>query len=144
MQMSEVTWSDDNWCVACGEDNPRGLHLQFRHEGDDYVCDFTPERFHQGWKGIVHGGILATLLDEAMNHMLSHNGEPVATAELTVRYRRPVKVGEPLQVRARLVRSRPPLYVAEAKIVDAAGQVVAEAGAKLMRVEAAVADRGEE
>lgn len=139
--MSHVRWRDDNWCVACGEDNPRGLHLTFRHEGDAYVTDFTPERFHQGWTGIVHGGILATLLDETMNHMLSHNGEPVATAELTVRYRELARVGVPLRMEARLLKARSPLFTAEAQITDPEGSVVAEASAKLMRVEAGEIDR---
>ncbi|MGD9495554.1 MAG: PaaI family thioesterase [Armatimonadota bacterium] len=134
--MSNGIWRDDNWCLACGEDNPHGLHLKFRREGEDYVSDFTPQRYHQGWAGVVHGGVLAILLDEAMNDMLSRNGEPVATAELTVRYHRPARVGVPLQVRARLARARPPLYQAEAEVTDAEGTLVATGTAKLMRIEA--------
>ncbi|MEA3247706.1 MAG: PaaI family thioesterase, partial [Gemmatimonadota bacterium] len=88
-----------------------------------------------------HGGILATLLDETMNHVLSHNGEPVATAELTVRYREPARVGVPPRVEARLLKTRPPLYTAEAETTDPQGSVVAEASAKLMRVEAEEIDR---
>jgi len=136
MGNDEMVWTDDGWCMACGDNNPRGLHMKFREEGEHYVCDFTPERYHQGWEGIVHGGILATLLDETMNDMLSHNGEPVATAELTVRYKLPAKVGVPLQVRARMTRERPPLWEAEGDITDADGRVVATGTAKLMRVKA--------
>ncbi len=136
MSDSEMVWQDDNWCIACGEKNPRGLHLTFREEGEWYVCDFTPERYHQGWKGIVHGGILAMLLDEVMNDMLSRNGEPVATAELNVRFKRPAETGVPLHVRGRLTRERPPLWKTEGEITDARGRVVATATAKLMRVRA--------
>ncbi len=132
--MADVQWSDDNYCIACGEDNPQGLHLKFHSEGDDYVCEFTPQRVHQGWQGIVHGGILATLLDEAMNHLLSHHGVPVATAELKVRYRRPARVGERVQVRARLLSERPPLWTAEGEIIDPRGETIATGTAKLMRV----------
>jgi len=134
--MTEATWADDNWCIACGEHNPHGLHLTFRWEGEWYLTDFTPQRVHQGWAGIVHGGVLAILLDEAMNDMLSRSGEPVATAELNVRYRSPAKVGVPLRVRARMTRSRPPLYHAEGDIVDADGMLIAEGSAKLMRIDA--------
>ena len=134
--MSEATWADDNWCIACGDHNPHGLHLKFRWEGEWYVTDFIPQRVHQGWAGIVHGGVLAILLDEAMNDMLSRGGEPVATAELNVRYRNPAKVGVPLRVRARMARSRPPLYQAEGDIVDADSTLIAEGSAKLMRIEA--------
>jgi uncharacterized protein (TIGR00369 family) len=134
--MSEAVWSDDHWCIACGSENPQGLHLQFHWEGDEYVADFTPQRVHQGWAGIVHGGVLAILLDEAMNDMFSRNGAPVATAELTVRYRKPAKVGVPLQVRARAVRERPPVYYAEADLTDADGVLVATATGKMMRIAA--------
>ncbi len=136
MSEAEMVWTDDGWCMACGRNNPRGLHMKFRHEGDHYVCDFMPERFHQGWEGIVHGGILATLLDEAMNDMLSRNGTTVATAELNVRYKLPAKTGVPLKVRAWMTRERPPLWEAAGDITDADGRVVATGTAKLMRVQA--------
>ncbi len=134
MADDELVWTDDGWCVACGVNNPRGLHMTFRQEGECYVCDFTPERFHQGWEGIVHGGILATLLDETMNDMLSRNSEPVATAELCVRYKLPAMIGVPLQVRAWMTRERPPLWEAAGEVTDAEGRVVATGTAKLMRV----------
>ncbi len=134
--MTQATWSDDNWCIACGDNNPHGLHLKFRWEEEWYVTDFIPQRVHQGWAGIVHGGVLAILLDEAMNDMFSRNGAPVATAELSVRYRRPARVGVPLRVRARMIKSRPPLHQAESEIVDADGMLIATASAKLMRIEA--------
>ncbi len=136
MSEAEMVWTDDGWCIACGRNNPRGLHMKFHHEGDYYVCDFMPERFHQGWEGIVHGGILATLLDEAMNDMLSRNGTTVATAELNVRYKLPAKTGVPLKVRAWMTRERPPLWEAAGDITDADGRVVATGTAKLMRVKA--------
>lgn len=136
MAEDEIMWTDDGWCMACGAHNPRGLHMQFRQEGEYYVCDFTPERYHQGWEGIVHGGILATLLDEVMNNLLSRNGEPVATAELTVRYREPAKTGVPLRVRAWMTRERPPLWEAAGDITDADGRVVATGTARLMRIKA--------
>ncbi len=136
--MSDAVWTDDNWCLACGDLNPHGLHLKFRWEGEWYVTDFTPERYHQGWAGIVHGGIIAILLDEAMNDMLSRNGSPVATAELNVRFKHPARVGVPLHVRARLTRSRPPLYQAEGEVTDADGTLIATGTAKLMRINAEI------
>lgn len=138
MADDELIWTDDGWCIACGVNNPRGLHMTFRTEGEYYICDFLPERFHQGWEGIVHGGILATLLDETMNDMLSRNDEPVATAELCVRYKLPAKIGVPLQVRAWKTRERPPLWEAAGDITDADGRVVATGTTKLMRVKAEI------
>ncbi len=134
MSGKDMLWQDDNWCFACGDDNPRGLHMDFRRDGEWYVCDFKPERFHQGWMGIVHGGILSTLLDETMNDILSRDGRPVATAELTMRFKRPAKTGIPLRIRARVTRERPPLYEAEGDITDAEGRVVATGSAKMIEV----------
>ena len=72
---------DDQWCFACGAENPHGLRLSgFRREGDDYVVEFTPQRHHQGWQGITHGGIAATILDEVMTRILYEQGLEVVTA----------------------------------------------------------------
>ena len=53
----------DDMCFACGRKNPIGLKLQFHFDGDDYVTTFEVRPEHQGWAGIVHGGLLATALD---------------------------------------------------------------------------------
>jgi len=124
--------SDDKWCFACGPDNPRGLHLTFRFEGNECVCDFVPQRFHQGWAGIVHGGIVATLLDETMTRMLCDTGTPVVTADLHVRLKQPVPVGIPLQVRARVRARRKRVIEAEAEVILSDGAIAATGEAKLM------------
>ncbi len=134
-RMSNDQFNDDRYCIACGANNPQGLHLSFHWEGDDYVCDFVPQRVHQGWAGVVHGGIVATLLDEGMNHMLCYSFGPVVTAELNVRYRKPTRVGVPVRVRARSTGQRKRLHNAEAEVVLADGTVVASATAKFMQVE---------
>ena len=133
--MSELYLTDDGWCVACGPNNPWGLHLNFRWEGDDYVCDFVPQRVHQGWAGVTHGGILCILLDEVMNRMLCDDGTPVVTAELRVRFRKPAPTGVPLRMRARVVSSRGRLYDTEAEATLHDGTTVATATAKMMQVE---------
>lgn len=124
--------SDDKWCFACGPDNPHGLHLTFRFEGDECVCDFVPQRCHQGWAGIVHGGIISTLLDETMTRMLCDAGTPAVTADLRVRLKQPVPVGAPLQVRARVRERRKRVIQAEAEVILSDGAVAATAEAKLM------------
>lgn len=136
-----MTLSDDKWCFACGPENPHGLHLSFRFEGDECVCDFIPQRCHQGWAGVVHGGIVATLLDETMNRMLCDSGTPVVTADLHVRFKHPAPVEVPLQVRARVRERRKSLVTAEAEVVLADGTVAATAESKLMAGELADAGR---
>ena len=123
---------DDKWCFACGRDNPHGLRLEFRADGEEYVCDFVPQRHHQGWSGVVHGGIVATLLDETITRMLCDRGSPVVTADLHVRLKRPTPVGQPVQVRARLLERRREIITAAAELLLADGTVTATAEAKLM------------
>jgi len=87
---------DDGMCFACGKNNPLGLHLEVRLDGErDAVTEFTPEKRHQGYKDIVHGGILVTVLDEVIAHTLYQRGIMAMTGKLEVRYHRPALVGVP-------------------------------------------------
>jgi uncharacterized protein (TIGR00369 family) len=106
----------------------------FRDEGEDYVCEFTPERHHQSWAGITHGGILSTLLDEVMVRMVRARCGHAVTAEITVRFREPVTTGTRLQLRARIVSQRGKLTVTEGDIRLPDGQIAAQAKAKFMLV----------
>ena len=122
----------DDMCFACGRKNPIGLKLQFNFDGDDYVTTFEVRPEHQGWAGIVHGGIVATLLDETMTRMLCDAGTPVVTADLHVRLKQPVPLGMPLQVRARIRERRKRVIETEAEVVLSDGAVAATGEAKLM------------
>jgi len=94
-------WEDDHYCYVCGERNPEGLKLQFSVEGQDLVTSFTAEKRHQGYKDVLHGGIIAMVLDEVMV-LLPYRlfGTVVASGEMTVKLLKPVTVGTRLTVRA--------------------------------------------
>ena len=125
----------DNYCFACGQANPKGLHLTFRFEGEEYVCEFTPEQEYQGWTQILHGGIVATVLDEVMTRALWERGMAAMTVELTIRLKRPVPIGEPVTARSRLVSTRKRLCETEAELVLADGTIAATATGRFLRVE---------
>ena len=125
----------DNYCFACGPANPKGLHLAFRFEGEEYVCDFTPAKEYQGWDDIMHGGIVATVLDEVMTRILWEKGVGAMTAEITVRLKRPVPIGRPATARARITEGHKRLYLTEAELLLADGSVAATATAKFLVVE---------
>jgi acyl-coenzyme A thioesterase PaaI-like protein len=125
----------DNYCFACGPANPKGLHLQFRFEGEEYVCDFTPAREYQGWDDILHGGIVATVLDEVMTRILWEKGISAMTAEMTVRLKKPVPIARPATARARVTASRKRVYETEAEIVLEDGTVAATATGKFLAVQ---------
>lgn len=106
MELNDTT--DYQRCFVCGQRNPFGLHLVFRQEEDSIVADFQPREEHQGFPGVIHGGIVAALLDEALGRtsLLGNNQEWTMTGRLEVRYRRYVPYGPLLRVRARLGAER--------------------------------------
>ncbi len=117
-------------CFVCGLENPSGLRLRFYDNGKDEVAaDFTVQPNHQGYPDVVHGGIVAAILDEAGGRTVMA-GDPLRffmTAKIEIRYRRPVPVGRPIKAVGRLVKLRGRLATATAEIRSAAGDVLAEA-----------------
>jgi acyl-coenzyme A thioesterase PaaI-like protein len=91
-------------CFVCGQRNPYGLHLVFQLAQNTIVADFQPREEHQGFPGVIHGGIVASVLDEALGRtsLLGVNQEWTMTGRLEVRYRRYVPYGPLLRVRATL------------------------------------------
>ena len=125
---------DNQRCFVCGKDNPNGLgvHFEINTEQRSISAKFTPTEHHQGYEGIVHGGILSTLLDEAMAKLTVSLGIPAVTAEMTVTFKAPAAPGEELFVSGRLTHESSKLIRAEAKI-ERGPVVIAEATGKLIR-----------
>jgi acyl-coenzyme A thioesterase PaaI-like protein len=132
--MEKVTY--DNRCFGCGALNPEGLGMQFKPvaEGVSQAEYEVPERY-QSWEGVVHGGMVALMLDEAVGWAAWHSGHPGVTGKLEVRYRLPLRVGERVSVVGRLTERRRALIRCTAEIHRIAdGARVAEASATLMEV----------
>ena len=134
----------DQICFACGGRNPHGLHLRFRRdaggaEAGAVICRYDPKPEDQGFPGVMHGGILAALLDESMAWaMWAADRALGVTAKMETRYRRTVGVEGTLVVRGRVVRMRGRRIEVEASVDDAAGERLAEATALFMRLPPAV------
>jgi acyl-coenzyme A thioesterase PaaI-like protein len=120
----------EGFCFGCGRNNPVGLKLHFKKDGDDVKAEFTPQKEFQGWPGLLHGGILACLLDEAMSHAAYTTGNTCLTASITIRQRQPIKVEEPLVVTARVTRHSRKLIETTGQVCLRDGTVVAESSAK--------------
>ncbi|MHC9540220.1 MAG: PaaI family thioesterase [Vulcanimicrobiota bacterium] len=131
----EIELTDDNYCFACGTDNPIGLMLRFQPDGDGICGDFTPRREHQGYKGIIHGGILSTLLDEAMARLLINQGLKIVTVKMEIRYKKPVHVGERLKIKAALGDMNGRLVQARGRIFNEKGELAAMADATFAEVQ---------
>ena len=125
----------DHECFGCGDNNPIGLHLRFIVAEDEVRASFVPKAAFQGFEGVIHGGIIFTVLDEAMAWATAAAGIWAVTADLSVRFRRPLYVGESTTVKARLGHRRSRIVTATADLVKDADQVlVATATAKFVRV----------
>jgi uncharacterized protein (TIGR00369 family) len=126
---------DNQRCYVCGKDNPAGFHVQFTidHTTRTITGRFTPRREHEGWEGIVHGGVIATLLDEAMVKLAAHLGIHAVSAEITVKFKAPAAPGTELVVTGKIVKESNRLIEAEAN-VHIGPVVVAEAKGKLLRI----------
>jgi len=131
--MKSIQISDDGYCFACGKKNSSGLKLDFRTEDGKAVAEFIPSKIHQGFKDIVHGGIITTVLDEAMVKVALSRGIKVLTAEIAVRFRSALSVGDISIVEAEVIRMGSRLIETVARLRKSDNTVVAEAQAKLLR-----------
>lgn len=118
-------------CFVCGANNPHGLRLRFHRVGDEVHADFAPLPHHAGFRGIVHGGIISTALDEAMFWAAASTTKRFCVAaELNVRFLKKTSVGQKLHIVARLVADRGRLWESSAELRDAHGTVYARAVCK--------------
>jgi uncharacterized protein (TIGR00369 family) len=127
------TRRDAGRCFACGQANPIGLRLRFEDDGDGIRAEFTPGPQFQGYDGILHGGIVAAALDDAMANLFHRRGRETVTARLEIRYRREAPIGRRLIVTARTTAERGRMFTAEATLALPDGTCLAEARGTLMR-----------
>jgi acyl-coenzyme A thioesterase PaaI-like protein len=123
----------DGRCFGCGADNAEGLQMKFEPRDAASVCEFeVPPRF-QSWAGMIHGGVVALMLDEAAGWAAWHAGHPGVTGRLEVKFRLPLRVGDRVRVTGRVESVRRTLVYTTAVIERLAdGAQVAEATATLM------------
>jgi len=141
--MADVELKDDHYCFACGERNPDGLRLKISYpEPGRCRIEFVPERKYQGWEGVMHGGIISTILDEAFAHALGGPdrapGEAAVTAEMTVRFKKPVRIGRKLVAEGRVTNVKGRVVECESVIRDESGLELASAAGKLVRLKKAI------
>lgn len=129
-----INLEDDGYCFVCGPRNPIGLKLDFHFDGKTLSTDFIPRKEHQGYMNIVHGGIISTLLDEIMVKLAIELGMPAVTAQMDIRLRKSVIVGEKITIEAEMLEVTKKLLVAYAKAVTENNEIVADAKGKLVRI----------
>jgi len=121
-------------CFACGSKNGAGLQLKFHKEEDGSVFgEFLADTKFESYPGIVHGGIIATLLDSAMTHCLFVKGIPAVTGRLSIKYSLPIRTGSVVRLEAKMVNTSRNIFILEGKAL-VNGKRVASAVAKCARL----------
>jgi uncharacterized protein (TIGR00369 family) len=137
---SEVIVSDDGRryafadhnCFACGRDNPIGMRLRIELGDGSAHAEWTPGPDFVGWSDKVHGGIIATLLDEVMAWAPSSYDSWAVTAEMSIRYRAPASPGERLVAEGRVVERRRRIYEVRGTVRGDGDRIIAEGSGRYL------------
>lgn len=122
-------------CLVCGRANPRGMHLHLHVDEASGAVEthFTPAAEHIGFEGIIHGGVLATVLDEAMVWAATWRGRRFCVCgEMTVRFRKAAEVGKPLVIRASVESVRGRMFQTSGSVIDSSQEIIATAEGKYL------------
>ncbi|HUL37480.1 MAG TPA: PaaI family thioesterase [Thermodesulfobacteriota bacterium] len=122
-------------CFVCGENNPNGLRLSFEidKERQTLKTTFISSPTFQGWDGIVHGGIISTLLDEAMAKLVYELGYQAVTASLEIRFKEPAPILEPLNVHGEITEVSKRLIRAKAHVTKKDGTILATGASAFLK-----------
>lgn len=127
-------------CFVCGVENGTGLQMRFFESDTDpriVTAEYTVPKKYQGYPGIVHGGILAAMLDEVTSRTIMRGNPPrfVVTANLSLRYRKPVPVETPLRMVGRVVEEKGKIIIVDGEMFDLQDRLLTEARATLVEVD---------
>ncbi len=131
----ELPIENDRLCFCCGPDNPHGLHLAIAYPAKGTAeASLVVDPRYAGWKGLAHGGLLSTVLDELMAHACISFGAKTVTAEMTTRFHKAVPVGTQVRVTGAVTGERGRVMTTAGKLYDAEGALAAEATARFVKV----------
>jgi len=120
-------------CYGCGDENEQGLRLKPWLEGDGLCAEFTPQAFHRGFSKVVHGGVIAAVLDEVITSAVAvASNALLATVSLHVDFKAPMLVAGEYTVRARRVADEGNVRAGEGEIVDGRGTIIARGRGKFV------------
>jgi len=124
--------SGNRYAYGRGQDNPIGLKLIFSWDGKTARADFTTGVYHQGWPGIVHGGVILALIDEAAGSAASFAGLDCVSARVQVKLKHPARVNEPLTVSATVCEAKRRLVIVDTLVQGKNGVEIAGGEVTLM------------
>ena len=115
------------WCVVCGPMNRNGLRIQFHQHGGVVHAEWQPTEEWESFQGVIHGGIVSTVLDEAMSKAVIARQWEAFTVELSVRFRRHVTPGKTFHIRGWVLERQRRKIMAEATLTSSTGVECARA-----------------
>lgn len=116
-------------CFGCSPANKTGLHLEFWLDGEELVAEWLPQKSYEGWTGVLHGGIQATLMDEAAAWLVMVTRDTASvTASMNVNYHKPVFIADnPVKVRARLNSVEKSIALVDCTLINDKGVICSTA-----------------
>ena len=115
-------------CFVCGKENPFGLQITFFKDRKEVKAEFIPESKHQGFRGIVHGGILFSILDEIMGRTATiTKGVMTLTVEINIKYRKKAPIGKKIIFTAQMIKDLGRMIEAQAQARLEDGTLLTEA-----------------
>jgi uncharacterized protein (TIGR00369 family) len=120
-------------CFVCGQENQVGLKARFFWDGEKAFCDIAADEMYAGYKKILHGGIVATLLDEVMIKSLLAEEIVAVTAEINVRFKKPIHSGDSLHLEGWKTDEERAVYFTRGQVTNQDGETVAEATARYVK-----------
>jgi len=121
---------DEIYCFGCSQKNPIGLQLQFEYTGDTAQTSLTPKKEYEGFPGVLHGGIVSTIIDEVMAKVTEHKNIFAVTVEMNVKFLKKTPIEKPITAKAELVDRRKKFLYLKAEILNEDGEKTAQGTGK--------------
>jgi uncharacterized protein (TIGR00369 family) len=122
------------YCFVCGDKNKRGLNVRFYASDGKAKAEFTPTKELQGYKNILHGGIISTLLDEVMIQAIIAQGILTFTSQIEVKFKNPARIGEKLLLEGEVVEDRGKIIMTKGEAAKTDGTILAVSTGKFFRI----------
>lgn len=122
-------------CFVCGENNIGGLKAKFYYDGEKAFTEIKASEHFEGYKGIYHGGVISSLLDEVMIKAILAEDVFAVTKEMTIKYIRPVKIGDDLIFTGQKIKNKGRVYFTEGAVKDKKGEIYASATGKYIKAD---------
>ncbi|MEA2030239.1 MAG: PaaI family thioesterase [candidate division Zixibacteria bacterium] len=123
-------------CFVCGDKNIHGLAARFYYDGSQAITEVVATEQFEGYRDIYHGGIISTLLDEVMIKAILAEERFALTAEITVRFLKPVRIGDKLTFIGKVVKSKGRVFITEGEVKNSQDEICATAAGKYLEAQA--------